>query len=69
MRNGPSGMLCPRHPYISDMVLPKERYMRKTPVLYIVIPCYNEEKVLPVTAPLFLDKIYALREKGAIHHQ
>ena len=26
----------------------------KTPKLYIVIPCYNEEKVLSVTAPLFL---------------
>ncbi len=43
--------------------------MRKTPVLYIVIPCYNEEKVLPVTAPLFLDKIYALREKGAVRDE
>lgn len=26
----------------------------KEPVLYIVIPCYNEEKVLPETEPLFL---------------
>ena len=30
------------------------------PVLYLVIPCYNEEKVLPITAPLFLTKINAL---------
>lgn len=30
------------------------------PVLYIVIPCYNEEEVLPITAPLFLDKINEL---------
>ena len=30
------------------------------PVLYIVIPCYNEEEVLPITAPLFLDKIKEL---------
>ncbi len=30
------------------------------PVLYIVIPCYNEEDVLPITAPLFLDKINEL---------
>lgn len=29
----------------------------KLPCLYIVIPCYNEEKVLPITAPLFLNKI------------
>lgn len=27
------------------------------PILYIVIPCYNEEKVLPVTAPMFLEKL------------
>ena len=24
-----------------------------TPILYIVIPCYNEEAVLPITAPLY----------------
>ncbi len=24
------------------------------PTLYIIIPCYNEQEVLPVTAPLFL---------------
>ena len=27
------------------------------PILYIVIPCYNEQEVLPVTAPMFLQKI------------
>ncbi len=30
------------------------------PVLYIVIPCYNEEEVLPITAPEFLAKINEL---------
>lgn len=30
------------------------------PVLYIVIPCYNEEAVLPVTAGMFLEKITQL---------
>ena len=30
------------------------------PILYIVIPCYNEEQVLPVTAPMFLRKITEL---------
>lgn len=25
-------------------------------VLYIVIPCYNEEKVLPITSGIFLEK-------------
>lgn len=33
--------------------------MKKT-VLNIIIPCYNEEEVLPVTSKLFLDKIYEL---------
>ncbi len=27
------------------------------PVLYIVIPCYNEQEVLPRTAPMFLEKL------------
>lgn len=30
------------------------------PVLYIVIPCYNEEDVLPITAPQFLSKLQQL---------
>ena len=36
------------------------------PVLYIVIPCYNEEKVLPITAPMFLKKIQELSAAGKI---
>ena len=36
------------------------------PVLYIVIPCYNEEKVLPITAPMFLKKIQDLSAAGKI---
>ncbi len=35
-----------------------------TPVLTIVIPCYNEQEVLPVTAPLFLNKLKSLAEQG-----
>lgn len=34
--------------------------------LFIVIPCYNEEKVLPVTAPLFLDELETLIAKAKI---
>ncbi|MCH4154407.1 MAG: glycosyltransferase family 2 protein [Saccharofermentans sp.] len=37
-----------------------------TPILYLVIPCYNEEAVLPVTSGLFLSKITALTASGAI---
>ena len=36
------------------------------PKLYIIIPCYNEEEVLPVTAPMFLEKINSLASKGKI---
>lgn len=36
------------------------------PILYIVIPCYNEEKVLPVTAPMFLGKLTAMCDAGKI---
>ena len=40
--------------------------MKKTPRLFIVIPCYNEQEVLPITAPLFLNKILSLAEAGKI---
>ena len=30
---------------------------RTDPILYIVIPCYNEQEVLPITAPMFLQKL------------
>ncbi len=36
------------------------------PKLYIVIPCYNEQEVLPITAPMFLDKIKTLAAAGKI---
>ena len=36
------------------------------PVLYIVIPCYNEEAVLPITAPLFLSKLQQLTAEKKI---
>lgn len=32
----------------------------RPPCLFIVIPCYNEESVLPITAPLFLEKLESL---------
>ena len=36
------------------------------PILYIVVPCYNEQEVLPITAPLFLKKLEQLRDLGKI---
>ena len=38
----------------------------KTPRLFIVIPCYNEEAVLPITAPMFRDKLLSLTQQGKI---
>ena len=40
--------------------------MEARPVLWIVIPCYNEEQVLPLTAPLFLQKLQQLEGDGKI---
>ena len=40
--------------------------MMKKPVLYIVIPCYNEEAVLPLTSGMFLNKINQLADAGKI---
>jgi len=35
-------------------------------ILWMVIPCYNEEKVLPITAPMFLEELNTLIDKGKI---
>ena len=39
------------------------------PILRIVIPCYNEEAVLPITAPMFLEKLNALWSADKISQQ
>lgn len=39
---------------------------RTNPILYIVIPCYNEQEVLPITAPMFLQKLADLTAAGKI---
>lgn len=36
------------------------------PILYIVVPCYNEEQVLPITSALFLKKIRDLEKSWKI---
>lgn len=36
------------------------------PLLYIVVPCFNEQEVLPVTAPQFLQKLNELCIEGKI---
>lgn len=40
--------------------------LMKTPRLYIVIPCYNEQEVLPITAPMFRKKLEQLEAAGKI---
>ena len=48
----------------------EEKYnMRQKPVLYIIIPCYNEEAVLPVTAPLFLQKLQEMIQLSLIQEE
>lgn len=36
------------------------------PVLYLVIPCYNEQDVLPITSEMFLNKINELVKNGKV---
>lgn len=36
------------------------------PILYIIIPCYNEEEVLPKTLPMFENKLFSLIERQEI---
>ncbi len=40
--------------------------MRDIPRLYIVVPCYNEEQVLPITSKLFLEKLMSLINRKKI---
>ena len=39
------------------------------PILYIVVPCYNEQAVLPETAPMFLQKLKDLSARGKISEE
>ena len=36
------------------------------PVLYFVVPCFNEQEVLPVSIPMFLNKLSDLADRGLI---
>ena len=50
-----------------DLIFSEEgTVMNARPILWIVIPCYNEEQVLPLTAPMFLEKLHQLAEEGKI---
>ncbi|EJW94442.1 hypothetical protein EVA_17450, partial [gut metagenome] len=45
----------------------KKEISMKIPILYIVIPCYNEQEVLPITAPLFYKKSSHSPKEDASH--
>ncbi len=45
----------------------RQKEVKMKPVLYFVIPCYNEEETLPVTFPVFLKKLMQLEQGGKIH--
>ena len=40
--------------------------MIEKPIVYIVVPCYNEEEVLPVTTPMFKEKVKELSKADLI---
>lgn len=40
--------------------------LRPAPVLCVVVPCYNEEQVLPITAPQFKAELHDLVAKGKV---
>ena len=40
--------------------------MSPKPVLYIVIPCFNEQEVLPITNVLFLSKLEEMIKSGVV---
>ncbi len=43
--------------------------MIEKPVLYMIIPCYNEQEVLPITNKLFLSKLVELINCGKIDNE
>lgn len=44
----------------------KEPDTQKRPVIAVVVPCYHEEKALPITMPKLLNVLQALEEEGSI---
>lgn len=46
-----------------------ERISKMLPKLIMIIPCYNEQEVLPITSKLFLDKLTQLTDEKKISEQ
>ena len=51
--------------YLRNYSMNRSENMKK-PILYFVLPCYNEEEVLPETAKRLLDKYRSLTAEGRI---
>lgn len=47
----------------------KDRSEARIPRLYLIVPCFNEEQVLPITSVLFLNKLKALIAEGRIREE
>ena len=47
-------------------MMEKKENVNGKPILWMVIPCYNEEPVLPITAPLFKEELNYLIDSGRI---
>lgn len=41
-----------------DIIINEEKKEVSKPILWIIIPCYNEADVLPITAPMFLEQLH-----------
>lgn len=55
---------------VSELSSSERKYMpsNESPILYMVIPCYNEEDVLPITFPMFkeqMSKMIAAKQVSA----
>lgn len=48
------------------MIINMENEERKIPVLYLVVPCYNEEEVVEKSAQVMGDKLRRLMQEGKI---
>lgn len=45
------------------------REMVKKPTLWIVVPCYNEQEVLPLTFPVFMQELADMTAQGLISQE
>ena len=48
-------------------ILMTQKGKNMTPILYIIIPCYNEQQVLPITSGLFLEKLEGMIVRGIVN--